>query len=118
MKWWEASTTLHPRSSKGITHFQLTSGLLVSFSTSSSAVCPLSFKTGCLTGEPPFCGHTNLETIRAILDWPLEFKGAAWEHVSDDAKDCIRCMLERDPDKRPEARDVLAHQYPLMIWET
>lgn len=64
-----------------------------------------------LCGEPPFCGHTNVETIRAILDWPLEFKGQAWGNVSEDAKDCIRWMLERDPDKRPEARDVLEHKW-------
>jgi len=62
-------------------------------------------------GEPPFRGHTNIETIRAILDWPLEFKGAAWDIVSEDARDCIRWMLDRDPSKRPEARDVLEHKY-------
>lgn len=61
-------------------------------------------------GEPPFCGHTNVETIRAILDWPLEFKGAIWETISEEAKDCIRWMLERDPSSRPEARDVLEHK--------
>ena len=63
------------------------------------------------TGEPPFCGHTNVETIRAILYWPLEFKGPLWENVSKDAKECIRYMLERDPEKRPKARDVLEHKF-------
>ena len=62
------------------------------------------------SGEPPFCGNTNVETIRAILDWPLEFKGSAWDNISEGAKDCIRSMIERDPEQRPEARDVLEHK--------
>eukprot|EP00210_Caulerpa_lentillifera_P006099 g5827.t1 len=64
-----------------------------------------------LSGEPPFGGNTNVETIRAILDWPLEFKGEPWANVSEDAKDCIKCMLERDPNKRPSAREVLNHKW-------
>lgn len=62
-------------------------------------------------GEPPFCGNTNVETIRAILDWPLEFKGDPWANISEEAKDCIKCMLERDPNNRPGAREILNHKW-------
>lgn len=52
-----------------------------------------------------------METIRAILDSPLEFKSQVWSNVSEDAKDCIKCMLERNPDKRPTAREILNHKW-------
>lgn len=64
-----------------------------------------------LCGEPPFHGRNNAETFQAILEWEVDFKFDPWPSISDAAKDCVRTMLERNPDKRPNAREVLQHKW-------
>ena len=36
----------------------------------------------------------------------VKFSGRRWNSISDDAKDCIRAMLEVDPHRRPTAQKV------------
>ncbi|CAD7703849.1 unnamed protein product [Ostreobium quekettii] len=64
-----------------------------------------------LCGEPPFHCATNMETFRAILEQDLDFTFEPWPSISDEAKGCIRWMLQRNPDQRGTARDVLHHAW-------
>ncbi len=48
-----------------------------------------------LCGLLPFSGNTELTVFERVLNAPLDFSSDPWPRVSDDAKDCIRCMLQR-----------------------
>ena len=64
-----------------------------------------------LCGYPPFCGHTEAETLNKIGIGNLEFPSADWESVSSIAKYLIRKMLDRNPHTRCEAKACWAHTY-------
>lgn len=64
-----------------------------------------------LSGSPPFQGNSTQQIFRNIISQPLDLKSAAWEHVSDAAKDCVRRMLSRDPKRRLTAEQVLRHPW-------
>ena len=62
-----------------------------------------------LTGRLPFRDVVNQrpnakEVFRAILEDPLDLAEAPWEVISEEAKDFVEHLLERDPKKRPTAR--------------
>lgn len=64
-----------------------------------------------LCGEPPFHRDTNVETFKAILESDVDFSFDPWPCISSEAKDCVLCMLERNPEKRSSARDILQHEW-------
>ena len=53
-----------------------------------------------LTGKPPFFSTRESVLLRKILTAPLEFPPLAFEHVSAEAQDLIKKLLERNPMKR------------------
>ncbi len=62
-----------------------------------------------LCGLLPFSGKTEHAVFERVLNAPLDFSSDPWPRVSDDAKDCIRCMLQRvcpppPPGPRPRPR--------------
>eukprot|EP00475_Leptophrys_vorax_P021886 TRINITY_DN2971_c0_g1_i1.p1 TRINITY_DN2971_c0_g1~~TRINITY_DN2971_c0_g1_i1.p1 ORF type:complete len:466 (+),score=-31.22 TRINITY_DN2971_c0_g1_i1:110-1507(+) len=67
-----------------------------------------------LSGVPPFWGPTDLEVFEAVLRGHVDFSGSVWAVVSADVKGLIRCMLQRDPRRRPSAAKVLSHPW-LMV---
>ena len=69
-----------------------------------------------LTGRLPFRDVVNQrpnakEVFRAILEDPLDLAEAPWEVISEEAKDFVEHLLERDPKKRPTARAALLHPW-------
>lgn len=64
-----------------------------------------------LCGGPPFVGTNNNEIFTAILEEHLVFKGEIWKHVSHDSMLLIRSMLEKKPDKRPTAQEILMSKW-------
>ena len=60
-----------------------------------------------LCGGPPFNGGNNNETFQAILEEPLVFKGEIWRYITEDAMKLIKSMLEKKPEKRPSAHEIL-----------
>ncbi|RHY44077.1 hypothetical protein DYB38_010833 [Aphanomyces astaci] len=67
-----------------------------------------------LTGRHPFDidGTAPEKTIESrIRKGHVSFKHAACQHLSSDAKDLIRHMLQKDPEMRPSAKQVLAHPW-------
>ena len=46
-----------------------------------------------------------------VLSGELDFETQPWPSVSEEAKDLVRTLLTRDPDKRPTAAQALAHPW-------
>lgn len=54
---------------------------------------------------------SNKELFRAVLYAPLRFDGPEWAHISEQARDFLMQLLERDPAKRPTAEQALQHPW-------
>ncbi|CAI5475029.1 unnamed protein product [Closterium sp. Yama58-4] len=67
-----------------------------------------------LSGAVPFFGDDNSESTEAVLNGQLDFSSPGWATISIEAKGLIRCMLHRDPRRRPTAAKVLSHPWVLL----
>lgn len=67
-----------------------------------------------LGGYPPFEGSTTRDLFNSILDQPLSFDAPSWEHVSDEAKDFVSRLLDKDMGSRATAAEALQHPWFLM----
>jgi len=64
-----------------------------------------------LCGYPPFYEDSMPELFRLITKAKYSFPSPEWDDISDDAKDLIRRMLQRDPEKRITAAQCLEHPW-------
>jgi calcium-dependent protein kinase len=69
-----------------------------------------------LSGRLPFVDRVNArpnakEVFRAILEDDVDLESDPWPSVSDEAKDFVAKLLDRDPDARPTARAALLHPW-------
>jgi calcium-dependent protein kinase len=70
-----------------------------------------------LTGRLPFNDKRNPHSpilsavLRSILTEPLNFNKAYWQDISQDGKDFVKFMLDRDLDTRPTASEALSHPW-------
>ncbi|OMJ90441.1 hypothetical protein SteCoe_7137 [Stentor coeruleus] len=60
-----------------------------------------------LSGSPPFVGSTENEIMQSVLTTELQFEGKKWRKISEEAKNLIRSMLNRNPKERPTAKQIL-----------
>ncbi|CAL1409984.1 unnamed protein product [Linum trigynum] len=60
-----------------------------------------------LCGVPPFWAETESGIFRQILHGKIDFVSEPWPSISDNAKELIKKMLEKDPRKRISAHEVL-----------
>ena len=49
-----------------------------------------------LSGKPPFDGQNNEEILRAVDRAKVSYTDSVWSKVSDEAKDLLSKMLEKD----------------------
>lgn len=63
-----------------------------------------------LSGKPPFGGRSNKEIIENVLKGQYSLTSPIWEKISDQAKDLISKLLERQADMRLTAEE--AYQHP------
>ena len=49
--------------------------------------------------------------LRRINEADFSFEDPGWQRISDDAKDLIQQLLQRDPADRPFVEDVLQHPF-------
>lgn len=63
----------------------------------------------CLTGRPPFYGKNNKAILRKILNGSVQFPKKP--KLSNDAKDFIQSLLQKEPSKRLSASDALNHPW-------
>eukprot|EP00941_MAST-03F_sp_MAST-3F-sp1_P005867 g5867.t1 len=64
-----------------------------------------------LSGSPPFGGDDDSEIMDNVANGSYSFNDDVWNNVSDDAKDFIKKLLERDVDKRLNAQEALNHAW-------
>ena len=64
-----------------------------------------------LCGYPPFNGKKTEDIYKAIKKGNLKFPGKEWSVVSQEAKELISKMLEKDPKKRCSALEALDHEW-------
>ena len=48
-----------------------------------------------LSGVPPFWGETEQQIFDAVAKGHIDFKTDPWPHVSVEAKDAVRTMLQQ-----------------------
>lgn len=58
-----------------------------------------------LSGKPPFGGRSNKEIIENVLKGQYSLTSPIWEKISDQAKDLISKLLERQADMRLTAEE-------------
>ena len=64
-----------------------------------------------LSGEPPFYGETDNEIYNEILHSDVRFDQKVWENISNEAKDLILKLLNKDHMKRSSAVEALQHPW-------
>jgi calcium-dependent protein kinase len=64
-----------------------------------------------LSGMTPFWGDTEEDIFKMVLHADINFESHPWPKISKPAKDIVRKMLERDPNKRPTAAQLLQHSW-------
>lgn len=57
--------------------------------------------------SPPFLGKNTNETIDKIINKPLQFSQPSWKNRSNFVKMFIKELLNKDPSKRPSAKESL-----------
>uniref|UniRef100_G3W393 calcium/calmodulin-dependent protein kinase n=1 Tax=Sarcophilus harrisii TaxID=9305 RepID=G3W393_SARHA len=62
-----------------------------------------------LCGYPPFYDENDSELFNQILKANYEFDSPYWDDISESAKDFIRHLLERDPERRFTCEQALQH---------
>ncbi|GJP36681.1 hypothetical protein CLOM_g21161, partial [Closterium sp. NIES-68] len=66
-----------------------------------------------LCGAPPFWSSANHSVTDAILRKPVTLRTSRWRGVSEEAKDLVVRMLEKDPRRRITCNQVLDHPWIL-----
>mmetsp|Transcript_12306 Transcript_12306/g.29233 ORF Transcript_12306/g.29233 Transcript_12306/m.29233 type:complete len:336 (+) Transcript_12306:279-1286(+) len=64
-----------------------------------------------VSGKLPFSSHRTDMLFRKILVHKLEFQDSAWRHMSKEAVDLTRKLLQKDFSKRISARGALQHSW-------
>ncbi|GFR58132.1 myosin light chain kinase [Elysia marginata] len=64
-----------------------------------------------LSGLSPFAGEDDLETLQNVKRCDWEFDADAFGQVSPEAKDFIKCLLQKDPKKRMTVHECLEHAW-------
>jgi calcium-dependent protein kinase len=64
-----------------------------------------------LSGMTPFWGDTEEDIFKMVLHADINFESHPWPKISKPAKDIVKRMLERDPQKRPTAAQLLQHSW-------
>lgn len=64
-----------------------------------------------LAGKPPFYGRTDREILQKVTNGSYDLNSDLWKKRSNDVKDLIRGLMERDVTKRMTAAQALQHKW-------
>jgi len=64
-----------------------------------------------LCGYPPFNGENDKEILEAVKEGTVHFEENDWEHISKDAQNLIKTMLNKDHKNRITGEEALLHPW-------
>jgi calcium-dependent protein kinase len=64
-----------------------------------------------LSGRPPFGGKNNNDILNNVLYGSYDYNAPVWQVISEDAKDLITKLLERQADVRLTAEEAFNHTW-------
>jgi len=64
-----------------------------------------------LSGRLPYSGETDVDLFQAIIETELVWKKPQFDTVSDEAKDLIQNLMNKDPGTRLDASQALKHPF-------
>jgi len=64
-----------------------------------------------LCGFPPFTHNNRFALFKIIKSGKFGFPSPYWDHITPEAKDCIRKLLQVDPKERLSASALLEHEW-------
>ncbi|KAJ3601594.1 hypothetical protein NHX12_032562 [Muraenolepis orangiensis] len=64
-----------------------------------------------LSGESPFQGSSDAETLALVTSAQWEFDEESFEEITEDAKGFISSLLNKDPRRRLSAQEALVHTW-------
>jgi len=64
-----------------------------------------------LSGELPFSGINKYQLYKNALEGKVEFKGSSWNNISQDAKNLILGLLDKDPNTRLTAKQAISSSW-------
>ena len=64
-----------------------------------------------LTNRVPFVSLDKKQTVKNIVEQKLNFNQAGWYKISNQAKDLVARMLDKNPETRPSIEAVLEHEW-------
>ena len=64
-----------------------------------------------MTGRVLFDGSDEREVIKKNKDCQIDFDFTDQQRLNEEMKDLLRKMLNKDPELRPSAEDLLAHEF-------
>lgn len=64
-----------------------------------------------LCGFPPFYAENDAEMFEAIKAASYDFPSPYWDRISDSAKDLVRGLLQKNPDRRLTTTQALQHPW-------
>ena len=68
-----------------------------------------------LSGKPPFKGVNDNRVMSAISNAEYEFDLTEWQDKTEESKDFINMLLQKEPAKRPSASEALSHPWLLKM---
>ena len=69
-----------------------------------------------IIGDLPFKGKNNNEIFKKILNDNINFNKNKWKNYSNDAKNFVKLLLQKDFNKRPSAQEALNHNWFLSFF--
>lgn len=64
-----------------------------------------------LSGKPPFTGAERAQVYKNIKTSQLMFPESEWANISDLGKHFLMMAIEKDPDQRASAAELLEHPW-------
>ena len=64
-----------------------------------------------LCGFPPFSGGSDIETLHLVETAKVEYPSPEWDTISNEAKDFVQHLLQRDAYQRPTAANAMEHPW-------
>jgi len=62
-----------------------------------------------LSGDPPFTGRSNNDIFNSIINKEISFEKERWKKISKEGKLFIIDLMQKNPEKRPNAEKALEH---------